>query len=55
MTHVPYLVAGWGIAAITCALYAMSVTRRAKRVATRVPIERHRWMTGQDADIIGES
>lgn len=55
MTHVGYLVAGWGIAFAVCALYAVSVMRRAKRIAARVPVERQRWMTGQDADVIGES
>ncbi len=55
MTHVPYLVAGWGISLAAIAFYAMSVLRRAKRVAARVPVHRHRWMTGDDADVIGES
>lgn len=55
MTHVPYLIAGWGISLVAIALYAVSVLRRAKRVAALVPVERRRWMTGGDADVIGES
>lgn len=55
MTHLGYLIAGWGIAFGACALFAFSVMQRAKRVAARVPVERRRWMTGQDADVIGES
>jgi len=55
MTHVGYLIAGWGISLAACALFAMSVMRRARRLSALVPPERHRWMTGQDADVIGES
>ncbi len=55
MTHVGYLVAGWGTAFVASALYATSVIRRARRVAAKVPIERARWMTGKDSDVIGES
>ncbi len=55
MTHVPYLIAGWGISIAAVSLYAFSVMRRAKRLAALVPVDRRRWMTGDDADIIGES
>jgi hypothetical protein len=55
MTHVGYLIAGWGIPLVGCAVYAVSVMRRAKRLAAEVPAERLRWMTGDDADVIGES
>jgi len=55
MTHVGFLVAGWGITLVAGAIYAMSVMRRAKRLAALVPPERRRWMTGNDADVIGES
>ena len=55
MTHVPYLVAGYGLSIVAIALYAMSVMRRAKHLAAKVPAERSRWMTGNDADVIGES
>ncbi len=55
MTHVPYLIAGWGISFVACGIYAMSVIKRSKRIGSKVPIERARWMTGKDADVIGES
>lgn len=55
MTHVGFLVAGWGITLVAGAVYAFSVIRRAKRLATLVPPERVRWMTGGDTDVIGES
>jgi len=55
MTHVPYLIAGWGISIAACVAYAISVMRRAKRISAFVPPERVRWMTGDDADVIGES
>lgn len=55
MTHVAYLVAGWGITFIACAAYAFSVLRRARVLAARVPEERRRWMPSQDAERIGES
>ena len=55
MTHLPFLIAGWGIVFAVCGLYAMSVLKRARRVGAKVPVERARWMTGKDADVIGES
>jgi len=55
VTHLGYLIAGWGIAIGACTLYAMSVMRRARRLSELVPPERIRWMTGEDADVIGES
>ena len=55
MTHVPFLIAGWGIALVTVALYSISVMRRARRLSKLVPVERQRWMTGNDSDFIGES
>jgi len=55
MTHVGYLIAGWGIVFGASAAYAWSVMQRAKRLAHRVPVERQRWMTGQDADTIGDT
>lgn len=55
MTHVGYLIAGWGITFAACAGYAVSVMRRARKLSERVPAERARWMTSKDADRIGES
>lgn len=55
MTHLGYLIAGWGTVFVACALYATSVIRRARRIGAKVPVERARWMTGKDSDVIGES
>ncbi len=55
MTHVPYLIAGWGVVFVAAGVYAISVLRRARRIGAKVPIERARWMTGKDSDVIGES
>ena len=45
MTHVGYLVAGWGIVLGTFGLYAWSLFRRGRALAARVPADRRRWMT----------
>ena len=55
MTHVGYLVAGWGIVAVTTAIYTWSVLHRGRRLAARVPADRQRWMESDDARTIGES
>jgi hypothetical protein len=55
VTHVGYLVAGWGITFVACAVYAVSVMRRSRKLSERVPAERARWMASKDADRIGES
>lgn len=55
MTHVSFLIAGWGISFGVMAVYALSVVRRGRAVAQRVPQDRRRWMTTRDADRIGES
>ena len=55
MTHVGYLIAGWGIVVGTCTAYALSLVRRGRRLAARVPEERARWMNADDAGRIGES
>jgi len=48
MTHLGYLIAGWGISLAAIAIYAVSVIRRGKTLAARVPIERRRWITTND-------
>ena len=51
MTHVGYLIAGWGIALAAILIYIISVFRRARSVASRVPSERQRWMTSSESEI----
>lgn len=48
MTHLGYLVAGWGVSLGALAVYALRVTARGRRLAARVPAERRRWMTSED-------
>ncbi len=55
MTHVGYLVAGWGVVGGVCAGYAVLLLRRGRRLMAQVPPERARWMTAKDAARIGES
>ncbi len=51
MTHLGYLIAGWGIALGVLAAYAASIVRRGRGLARRVPVGRSRWLTspGEDA------
>lgn len=48
MTHLGYLIAGWGIALGAIALYAFSLIRRGNALAARVPVERRRWISTED-------
>lgn len=48
MTHLGYLLTGWGVALGALAGYALRVIRRGRRAAARVPAERRRWMTADD-------
>ena len=45
MTHLGYLIAGWGIVLAAIAVYAVALTRRGRAIASRVPAERRRWIT----------
>ena len=55
MTHVGYLIAGWGIVLGAMAIYAVSLARRGRELSARVPAERQRWMTTPDADQFGKA
>jgi len=48
MTHLGYLIAGWGISLGAIALYAGSLMRRSKVLSARVPVERRRWISTDD-------
>lgn len=48
MTHLGYLIAGWGISLGAIGLYAASLLRRGRRLTARVPVERRRWMSTDD-------
>ncbi len=48
MTHLGYLLVGWGVTLGVGAIYAASLIRRGRRLAARVPAARRRWMTTED-------
>jgi len=43
MTHVGYVVAGWGIALVVLGGYAVRTVRRGRSLAAQVPSEDRRW------------
>ena len=43
MTHVAYVVAGWGATTVAIALYAARVIRRGRQLSPLVPPENRRW------------
>ena len=45
MTHVGYLIAGWGVSLVSIALYAAMLIRRGRLLSAQVPAERSRWMS----------
>ena len=47
MTHVGYLIAGWGITLATLGTYALRVVRRGRNLSTRVPDAHRRWLEDQ--------
>jgi len=48
LTHIGYLIAGWGIPLMTIGLYAASLMRRSKAIEARVPADRQRWISTDD-------
>ncbi|NNC80201.1 MAG: hypothetical protein HKN94_08625 [Acidimicrobiales bacterium] len=55
MTHVGYLIAGWGSVVTISFAYGVSVIVRGRKLAEKVPEDRRRWMTTKDATEIGVS
>jgi hypothetical protein len=49
MTHLGYLLVGWGVTIGVGVTYAASLIRRGRRLVARVPNDRRRWMTTEDA------
>lgn len=43
MTQAGYVAAGWGIALVALAAFAVRTIRRGKALAARVPPEERRW------------
>ena len=55
MTHLGYLIAGWGSAFLLIGLYTVSLVQRGRRLAQRVPVGKQRWMSTREADRIGDA
>jgi len=51
VTHLGYLLCGWGSALVVLGAYAVSTIRRGRKLSEGVPRERVRWLTtsGDDA------
>lgn len=45
MTDLGYLLVGWGVSLAVIGLYSLSLVRRGRALATRVPADHRRWMT----------
>ncbi|MEM8708598.1 MAG: hypothetical protein AAGE98_19185 [Actinomycetota bacterium] len=48
MTHLGYLLAGWGVTLGALGLYAFRLSVRGRALAARVPVDRRRWMTAEE-------
>lgn len=48
MTHLGYLLVGWGVSLGCGAIYAWRLVRRGRILSARVPAGRRRWMTTED-------
>ncbi len=49
MTHLGYLLVGWGVSLGALGLYAIRVIQRGRQAAARVPANRRRWLASEDA------
>jgi len=50
MTHLGYLVAGWGIALFVLGMYGYRIVRRGRLLAGSVPEDQQRWLTSSGDD-----
>lgn len=44
MTHVGYLIAGWGVSLGVLALYTRSILARGRALSAGIPTHRRRWI-----------
>ncbi|MCQ3807788.1 MAG: hypothetical protein OXB92_13625 [Acidimicrobiaceae bacterium] len=51
MTHLGYLLAGWGVSLGCGALYAVRLVLRGRRLSAAVPAGQRRWMTSDTASV----
>jgi len=54
MTHLGYLLVGWGVTLAVGFAYAASLIRRGRRLSARVPADRRRWMTADETATTGQ-
>jgi hypothetical protein len=45
MTHLGYLLAGWGLSSFIVLLYAFRLLKRGAQLSARVPSDQARWMS----------
>ena len=48
MTHLGYLLVGWGVSLGCGALYATRLMLRGRALSAKVPAGQRRWMTSED-------
>ena len=54
MTHLGYLIAGWGISLGAIGTYALTTVRRGRVLSTQVAADRRRWIqSNADAGAAG--
>jgi len=51
VTHLGYLLVGWGVSLGCGALYAARLVVRGRRLSTAVPVGQRRWMTSDTASV----
>lgn len=55
MTHLGYLLVGWGVSLGCGAAYAVRLIVRGRALSARVPAEQRRWMTSDSSKTDGSS
>ena len=53
MTHIGYLVAGWGAVVVVLSAYAVRLVRRGRALSALVPEARRRWLEDPGSDASG--
>ena len=51
MTHLGYLLVGWGVSLGCGVLYATRLVLRGRALAAKVPVGQGRWMTSDDKSV----
>ena len=50
MTHLGYLIAGWGFSSLVILIYAFRLLNRGARLSARVPDQNARWMSCSESE-----